>query len=420
MDLGTPNATQVLNTRVSTDSQPPLVLERADVASCPLGKVGNLQFTAKQGGTARASAVGLTFSRARRALANAVIGLAYKFNLVSKEMHARYGQLLEARNNSRLVGNVLGALTAPAGDPEGRAGLAKRLMELAKLSQGRLNDLKGGRESLGWYVEELKDADLKALRDGVLSSQDACQAALDQISSDRLRKQAFQVLSQIFDAIIDEVEVRKNSRLIVDFLNDMLAMANGSKDHARIAERLTHLGELSGGNLASLKGAQESLSFYFKELKNQDFYNLHSGWKLDDVEVILDKISKNVDDPLRRLALQALDCIRDALRVRGLKNVRESWMQLGELLSADEIDRQDLKKSLLHVCKWLYPADKIYENLSEEQQNKVLLITQEEKLNDCLMALNDDDTDEAKKTSVHLKEFHAWAKANLQKPGSSV
>lgn len=283
-----------------------------------------------------------------------------------------------------------------------------------------MDKLKGGRESLDWYLEEMTDVDLKALTEGVLSSANAWRALMEQIFRHDAGSQAMELLLKVMAAVGHEMVPRMHSRLIVDFLNDMQAMANDTKDHARIAERLALLGELSQGNLASLKGMQESLSSYVKELNGSDFCNLYFGWGSDDVEVILDKISKNVDDPSRRRALQALDCIRDALKVRGLKNVRESWTQLGELLSVDKTDRQDLRESLLHVCKWLYPADDTYETLSEEQQNKVRIIMQEEKLNECLMALDEDNTDEAKQTSVRLKEFHAWAKAIVQKPDPSV
>lgn len=390
------------------------------MAPCPFGEIGNRQYTASQDGIARASATTLAFSHARNSVANFMVNQAYGFDSMSNETRARYEDLLAAYDHGILVGNLLGNLTSPSGDLDGLANIAKGTMELARLSGGRLENLKGWRESLDWYLEEMTDVDLKALTEGVLSSANAWRALMEQIFRHDAGSQAMELLLKVMAAVGHEMVPRMHSRLIVDFLNDMLAMANDTKDHAKIAERLALLGELSQGNLASLKGMQESLFSYVKELNDSDFYNLYFGWGSDDVEVILDKISKNVDDPSRRRALQALDCIRDALKVRGLKNVRESWTQLGELLSVDKTDRQDLKESLLHVCKWLYPADDTYETLSEEQQNKVRIIMQEEKLNERLMALDEDNTDEAKQTSVRLKEFHAWAKAIVQKPDPSV
>ncbi|MGE8591731.1 MAG: hypothetical protein ACN6OD_20370, partial [Alcaligenes sp.] len=45
-------------------------LERKDLGSCPLGTVGNLQFNAKQGGTRRATAVGVWLSDLRRSVSS--------------------------------------------------------------------------------------------------------------------------------------------------------------------------------------------------------------------------------------------------------------------------------------------------------------------------------------------------------------
>ncbi|WP_454005920.1 hypothetical protein [Alcaligenes sp. Marseille-Q7550] len=94
------NAPHAFNTSVRADSRQALVLERADVAPCPFGEVGNRQYTASQGGTARASAAGVAFSHAFNSLGNFVVNQAHSLNFVSNETRARYEDLLKAYDNS--------------------------------------------------------------------------------------------------------------------------------------------------------------------------------------------------------------------------------------------------------------------------------------------------------------------------------
>lgn len=81
-------------------------------------------------------------------------------------------------------------------------------MELAKQSQGKLDALKGGQDSLDWYVKELNSCDLFALNRGVLCSQYSMEEVLNQISKskdDPLRMQASQVLDRIRTLIKDRL-----------------------------------------------------------------------------------------------------------------------------------------------------------------------------------------------------------------------
>ncbi|WP_394065080.1 hypothetical protein [Alcaligenes sp. WGS1538] len=383
-------AASTLPTLVLPIVQPPLVLERADVASCPLGAVGNLRFTAQQGGTARATAAGLAFSQARRALAHFVIGLAYKLNLVSETTRARHEDLLTARANSRLVGNVLGALTAPADDLEGQALIAERLKELAKRSQGKLEALKGGRESLGWYVNELTEADVKALRDGVLNKPGPCRAVLGLISSDSLRQQASEVLVQIMNAldlpVVDScaqkpleqvarplpatpengpelektletplgyeelLKAHDNSRLVSNLLGALAAPTVGFMSRDKIAERLMELATQLQGKLDDLKG-RESLGWHVNELTDSDVKALRDGVlsKLGPCRAMLDLISPY---SLRQQASQVLVQIVSALDQRLASSFAQKHLeQITHLLATTPEDGPELGKALLRLAR---------------------------------------------------------------------
>lgn len=176
-----------------------LELERKNVGSCPLGVVGNLQFKAAQGGTPRASQVGVFFSSVKKTFIDLCVKLKYKLARAPEEVQSRHGYLVEARANSRLIGDLLGGLTAPAHNPKGRATVAEVLATLVERSGGDLTELPGGRYCLSTYLGELSNADIQALRNGILSSPGAQVLVLDQISPDNetLRKQASQILNQV-------------------------------------------------------------------------------------------------------------------------------------------------------------------------------------------------------------------------------
>ncbi|WP_172967634.1 hypothetical protein, partial [Escherichia coli] len=77
---------------------------------------GNLQYTAKQGGTARAGFIGARLSDLRHSLANAGTKLKFFLTKAPQEVRALHEAVVQNRANSRCVGNLLGNLTALAQD----------------------------------------------------------------------------------------------------------------------------------------------------------------------------------------------------------------------------------------------------------------------------------------------------------------
>lgn len=303
------NAPQTRNTPVRADSQQALVLKRADVASSPLGEIGNLRYAADQGGTERASVAGLVFlSQVRNFLTNFVFNQEHSFDFLTNEKRALYEHLSEAHDNSSLVGNLLGCLTSPADDPKGQARIAKGLMELAKQSQGKLGDLKGGQESLNWYVKELTDSDIKALRDGVLSHRDSCKAVLDQISPESLRKQAAQVLVRIVRALdqrLAESFAQKHFEQIINLLS--VTPVNAPE----LEKALGHLArdvdqfKASRRECMGLSGSYQ-LNYYLRSLPSEQSNQLKDQIR-SDKHIAARHALQQIDDPRKRE--QALDML---------------------------------------------------------------------------------------------------------------
>lgn len=145
-------------------------LERKDVASYSLGTIGNRQFNAKKGGTARASRIFVALSDMKYSLVKRLSDLKDSFTWAPAEKRAQRAYRAEVRSNSRHIGNLLGSLTSPADCAMGWARITQKLEQLAERSEGNLAKLKGWRYCLETYVADLSNADLKAMRNGVLGN----------------------------------------------------------------------------------------------------------------------------------------------------------------------------------------------------------------------------------------------------------
>lgn len=190
-----------------------LTLERKDLASCPLGTVGNLQFNAEQGGTAPARRVGVLLSGMRRSQADRGANLKAYFTGESSQARARRRDLIQAHKNSRLIGDLLGRLTAPAHDCKSQARIANVLIELVRPC--KFDDLKGGQQALDRYVKNLSERDLQALANGLLCCYSDKEAVLAQILrsfGSELGGRASEVLDRIERSMRDQLnEFRDDS-----------------------------------------------------------------------------------------------------------------------------------------------------------------------------------------------------------------
>lgn len=184
-----------------------LVLNREHLAICPLGTIGNLRFTAGQGGTARVGRVRAFLSELGYLLAS----LAFHLTFPSNEARARRDCLEMARQTSYNLGNLLGALT---GEKDDAATLYSIAVELESLAVNNLYSLCGRRYFLSTYVAELKDKDIKALREGVLDSQPHCKMILGLFSSDNY------LLHKLASEVLDDIEGALSWREAMDSVKD--------------------------------------------------------------------------------------------------------------------------------------------------------------------------------------------------------
>lgn len=170
-------------------------LQRQGFAPGALGIVGNLRFKPEQGGTARAS-----HRSVPAGLRDAWTKLLFRFNRASAEVREQHDDMIQRRDNSRRIGNMLGLLTARTNDAKAQARIVRELGQLADLAQGDLANLPGATHALSSYVDELTRADLLALRDGALGHRSARAIVLDRIQPG-LSTQAAGVLNQISSAV---------------------------------------------------------------------------------------------------------------------------------------------------------------------------------------------------------------------------
>ncbi|MGE8548319.1 MAG: hypothetical protein ACN6OC_12850 [Alcaligenes sp.] len=311
-------------------------LERKDLGSCPLGIVGNLRFAMEEGGTARATRLGVRLSDLRRSFAHAWAVLKDRFTCAPSEARAQRKELMQVRKHSRHVGNVLGCLTAPTNDAAALSKLARNLAQLGELSKGRLASLKGGEESLRFYLDELSDADLIALYNGVLGQPAARKAVLEQIPKDSLaaERQASDVLKQIEDALIP----RFQRQVVCKPLGEIAALLSASPvNGAQLEKALTSLAwglrQFESSRASSTgRGDGDALDSYFQCLQEGESkallnrllsVNLDAGrqalasfsviWPSHRAEIMMDRISQSVYGEIHARAKPELQQLKGKL-----------------------------------------------------------------------------------------------------------
>lgn len=247
-----------------------LELERKNVGSCPLGVVGNLQFKAAQGGTPRASQMGVFFSSVKKSLINLCVELKYKLVRATEEEQARHSYLVQARNNSRHIGNLLGGLTAPAHNRKGWDRVAEALAKLAERSRGDLTELPGGRYCLSTYLGELSNADLQALRNGILSSPGAQVLVLHRVSpdDDKLRKQASQILNQV-QMELDQRSAQTVQTLLLEIVKQLSDPSMSGQDLKKPLIRLAKEVPPAAGKAEDGSPLEDMLRSHFQSLPRE-------------------------------------------------------------------------------------------------------------------------------------------------------
>lgn len=348
--------TQTSSIAIPVDSRQELVLQlqREDLEPCHLGTIGNQQFSAEQGGTAPARGVEVLVSEQRRSLTNRRAELSADVPCDHPQARSPRAALLQARvevrASSRLIGNLLGSLTAKV-DEEGRfvnanerAKVVRALIELNESGgEGGLYSLKGAKYCLDTYLDEFKVFDFVALSQGGLCNGRAVDDILAEISTrpdDAVRGQAFRLLSNIAEAFNQRVlrhSVHEPLSKIVDLLaagsvneQDLCAQLLAlTDDHNTISRYLrglstdefkTLLGALSFQKLYAIQGvlqhkglylAASRLGFLIEEM-DDEFLSRRAPRSLS-IEAqnltvaVLQGNGPAVPDALRRLSLAVED-----------------------------------------------------------------------------------------------------------------
>lgn len=232
---------------------PELAVEREDLEPCPLGCIGNLQFTVEQGGTARASSIGTWLSDLYHSLAHFLNEFGFTSIFEPSEERAQRHAVVQARENSRRLGDLLGSLTARADDAQACSRIAVKLIKLCDPLKGDLGQMTGGQKSLTFYLRELSDADLIAMHNGVLGCPLARAAMLKEISRVSAWKgeQLPEVLNQIAEALRDQFI----QRVVQEPFGQIVRQLSGhSEDGCRLRAPLIRLAEGLDQFEASRKG----------------------------------------------------------------------------------------------------------------------------------------------------------------------
>ncbi|WP_394065664.1 hypothetical protein [Alcaligenes sp. WGS1538] len=282
-------------------------LERKDLEACPLGTIGNLQFTAEEGGTARAGYVHVALSGAGRSLVKRLSDLKDCVICAPPDLRAQREDRYEVRNNSLLIGNLLGRLTAPAGDGKGLARTAKALEQLVKLSNGDLDELKGLDYCLITYVDELKILDFDALHLGVLDDEDACQAMLSMIEPADSNEQAAQLLNRIIRTLNQRC-LRESAKRSLDEIDHLLSSArvDGNKLKASLLKLARCVNELDAKRTSSGLGGGNGMDICLVSLAPATLAGLRKRMMLGALDKVQQVLSSRISNESEAQQVQAI------------------------------------------------------------------------------------------------------------------
>lgn len=276
-------------------------VQRQDLAPGPLGTVGNLRFSPLEGGTPGS---GLHGRASARWFPSSMPGRAQE----------RGDFLGQAYQNSSLIGNVLGLLTAKVGhDFRPMVALARDLAQLGYLAQGNLDSLPGGGESLTCYMNEMTPEDVYALHNGVLSKPHLCRVVLTLTTPDHC-PQATKVLEQIAEALNQR---RARDVVTMPLQQIQTLMRCWPMNGPALATQLNRLAEDLGMPDADLQASEPPLvpmlDTYLRSLPEYRLRELMFLFHADRYQPARDALRQLGEDSGRQRALAMLDCIHHSL-----------------------------------------------------------------------------------------------------------
>lgn len=221
--------TPALTSSLKAYREPYAELKRKNLAPCPLGAIGNLQFSAKQGGTARASHLSVEWPILRQTTVNGITGLMTALIHLNDSDQQRKDDraadhrdhLLRVRVYSTVIGDLLGQLTAEQSDVKTQLRAAALLQILGQQSHGDIDNITGCGYSLWTYTDELTDSDVMAMVTGALRHSNGVAAILDKMPPGDLRTHTFQLLEQI-DAAVERRRMKGDVKDSLEQISTLL------------------------------------------------------------------------------------------------------------------------------------------------------------------------------------------------------
>lgn len=278
-----------------------------ELAPGPLGAVGNLRFTPQENGTASANHTSVP------SFDSSMADLRLELGIAPRDARVQLRHCIKVRENSRLVGNLLGNLTAPANDACALTRIAKNLEVLSKLCHGNLYDFIGGEQALHTYLKALTYPDLIALCDGIFNHPQAYEAVLEQISPAELRVQARSVLFQVGAHTLDHfahVAVSEPLNKIAEMLN--VTPVDGKKLAAQLVKVKLHSAPAAIGK-ADIFSTDNTLDIYFQSLSKNELDARIAGLQDQKLRAAENALHKLSDSPEKRRAIAMLERLGKSL-----------------------------------------------------------------------------------------------------------
>ena len=279
-----------------------------ELAPGPLGVVGNLRFTPQENGTASADHTSVP------SFDSSMADLRLEPGIAPRDARVQLRHCIKVRENSRLVGNLLGTLTAPANDARALTRIAKNLEVLSKLCHGDLYDFIGGEQALSTYLKAMTYPDLIALCDGIFNHPQAYEAVLEQISPAELRAQARTVLFQLGAHILDQfahVVVSEPLDKIADMLN--VTPMDGEKLAAQLVKLHTALPTPAAIGKADRFSTDSTLDIYFQSLSKNELDARMAGLQDQRLRAADNALHQLSDSIEKRLAITMLELLGQSL-----------------------------------------------------------------------------------------------------------
>lgn len=211
------------------------------------------------------------------------------------QVRAQRESLDQTREISLRVGHLLSSLAAPADGSKAQSRVVHGLEQLGMLSEGDLANIPGGRESLSTYVGGLRQAELVAMRHGVLRRLDEGSGVLEQISP-LLRGQVAGVLTQMVAALNQRLA---NDTVRVPLLRIASLLSASAVDGQKLKDQLT-----------ILSAGRDVLDIYLQSLAKDQSEALLTRLRPGKLAAARGALLRINDGSKERLALAMLDCLR--------------------------------------------------------------------------------------------------------------